>query len=405
MSVVRILRNSFTVASSLLEKQALRSNDTVASAGIVQSGYGKQPRRSMSNVYPMVKISRNMTMTDEIQKMEVLWPDVVRDITSSERHFDVPDATEWLAKILQYNVPNSKKYRAQWLILAYKKLARPDLLTAENLRLMRILCWCTEIIQSHFLIIDDILDNSQSRREQPCWYRLEDVGHTAVNDAVLLEHATFHLLRMHFKDKPCYLELMEAMQEIIMDVTIGQALDVMATNALKKSDWSAFTIDRFNLITKYKSSFMAFLLPMQFAMYLAEIRDPEVHKQTKEILLKMGPFYQMQDDYFDCFSHPEAVGEEGNDIQEGKCTWLIADAYQRATLEQRKILQECYGVDDPKKVAKVKQLYIDLEVPKAYSICMEQTYHSLNNEIKQIPPGPLQDVLFELFDVTWRRNA
>ena len=31
--------------------------------------------------------------------------------------------------------------------------------------------WCIEWLQAYFLVADDMMDNSVTRRGQPCWYR------------------------------------------------------------------------------------------------------------------------------------------------------------------------------------------------------------------------------------------
>lgn len=62
-------------------------------------------------------------------------------------------------------------------------------------------------------------------------------------------------------------------------------------------------------------------------------------RQAKTILLEMGHFFQVQDDYLDCYGKPEVIGKVGTDIEEGKCTWLAVVALQRVTSDQRKILE------------------------------------------------------------------
>jgi len=62
-------------------------------------------------------------------------------------------------------------------------------------------------------------------------------------------------------------------------------------------------------------------------------------RQAKTILLEMGHLFQVQDDYLACFGDSDVIGKDNTDIEEGKCTWLVVVALQRATPEQRKILE------------------------------------------------------------------
>lgn len=47
----------------------------------------------------------------------------------------------------------------------------------------------------------------------------------------------------------------------------------------------------------------------------------------------------MQDDYLGCFGDSVAMGKIGTDIQEGKCTWLLVVALQRANAQQKATLE------------------------------------------------------------------
>ena len=46
-----------------------------------------------------------------------------------------------------------------------------------------------------------------------------------------------------------------------------------------------------------------------------------------------------QDDYLDLFGDPSMTGKIGTDIQDNKCSWLVVQCLQRASPEQRQILQ------------------------------------------------------------------
>lgn len=62
-------------------------------------------------------------------------------------------------------------------------------------------------------------------------------------------------------------------------------------------------------------------------------------RQATSILLEIGCFFQIQDDYLTCFGDSEVSGKDDTDIQEGKCTWFVVKALECVTPEQRKILE------------------------------------------------------------------
>jgi farnesyl diphosphate synthase len=69
-------------------------------------------------------------------------------------------------------------------------------------------------LQAYFLVSDDIMDASITRRGQPCWYRVEGVGMMAVNDALILEGAIFKMIRNHFRREQCYIDLVDLLHEV-----------------------------------------------------------------------------------------------------------------------------------------------------------------------------------------------
>lgn len=69
-------------------------------------------------------------------------------------------------------------------------------------------------LQAFFLVSDDMMDGSITRRGQPCWYRVEGVGHIAINDSFMLEGAIYHLLKIYFKSEPYYADLLDLFHEV-----------------------------------------------------------------------------------------------------------------------------------------------------------------------------------------------
>ncbi|KAK0209401.1 Polyprenyl synthetase-domain-containing protein [Armillaria fumosa] len=62
-----------------------------------------------------------------------------------------------------------------------------------------VLSWC-----AFFLISDDMMNSSMTRRGQPCWYRVPKVGQIAINDSFMLEAAIYYLLKKHFRGESYY---------------------------------------------------------------------------------------------------------------------------------------------------------------------------------------------------------
>lgn len=115
------------------------------------------------------------------------------------------------------------------------------------------------------LISDDVMDQSETRRGQPCWYKKEDVGLIAINDSIMIENAIYFILKKYFADQTYYVDLIELFHETMMITTIGQSLDLQTAN----KSVSAFTMDRYKSIVHHKTAFYTFFLPVALAMHMA----------------------------------------------------------------------------------------------------------------------------------------
>ena len=71
------------------------------------------------------------------------------------------------------------------------------------------------------------MDSSITRRGQPCWYRNEEVGLIAINDAFILEAAIYWLLKKHFRADPSYINLIELFHEVRL---LTRSLPVRVSN-------------------------------------------------------------------------------------------------------------------------------------------------------------------------------
>lgn len=307
------------------------------------------------------------------------------DLIASERNEEVVEALKWFDKVIMYNVPNGKKNRGMAVTMSYRKLASPsDLVNPDNLEAARIVGWCVELLQTYYLIVDDIMDGSVMRRDQLCWYRQEGVGLMAINDALCMEAGLYQLLKIHFQHQPFYSKIMDLFLTTTRLTIYGQTLDLLSTPPGRSIDLTRFTMERYFNIIKYKTGYYSFSLPVRAAMFLAGKTDEKSHREAEAVLLKMGRFFQVQDDYLDCYGDPKITGKIGTDIQDGKCSWPIVTALTICNKNQLEILQNNYGRNDQTCVEEVKSVYNELDIVSKYLEFEEQQYQEICIDINDL---------------------
>lgn len=158
------------------------------------------------------------------------------------------------------------------------------------------------------MMTDDIVDATQTRRGAPCWYRQPDVGLSGINDAIMIENSLYLILKKYFENHPAYVNITELFHKMALKTAMGHCLDTHCHRE-GRPNLDIFTMDRYSSIARYKTSYYSFKMPVALAMYLAGIYRPELHRQSKHVLLEIGHFLQVQDDFLDCFGDPEVTGK------------------------------------------------------------------------------------------------
>lgn len=350
-------------------------------------------RKSLTNLF---------SNEEDLQLFDSTFTDLVNFLTAGlecDKTLGRHGISERLRKALYYNIPKGKKKRGLTVLVNYKMLEKPDLLTKENIYKACVLGWTVELLQGYLLIIDDIMDKSETRRGQICWHRLENVGMRAINDALFIEQSIYKILKKYFADHKCYMDMFHTIHDINLCTIYGQMVDT--SNILIDN----FSMERYNTIIKYKTSYYTFVLPFKLAMFLANETDETVHSKSMDILFKVGNFFQVQDDYLDCFGDPNKTGKIGTDIESNKCSWLINKALEVADPEQRKMLINNYGINDPKCVETVKKIYLDLNIPQHYVSFEENMYNMIMSDIKNSSHIIKEEIFKKITSVLFKREC
>ncbi|RLN88343.1 hypothetical protein BBJ28_00000677 [Nothophytophthora sp. Chile5] len=328
------------------------------------------------------------------------------------KHQMPQEALDWVDEMVDYNCLGGKLNRGisvvQWCgVLAFnawkraectEAMAPGNVLSPEMKEKASVLGWCIEWLQAFFLVADDIMDESILRRGQPCWYRKPKVKMIAINDAFLLETFVYQILKKHFGSEPFYLALVETFHDVVFHTEMGQLLDLTSQPQDGEVD-----LTRYRQIVINKTAYYTFYLSVGCAMFLTGVVDEPSHDLAKKVCVQIGEYFQIQDDFLDCYGDEKVIGKVGTDIQDNKCSWLVVQALDRATAEQKATLKQHYGVNDATSIAIVKQLYNDLDLAATYHRYEDATYKTLCEEIAQVTSMP-SEVFTLLVSKIFKRN-
>ena len=313
--------------------------------------------------------------------------------------------------MLAYNVPGGKLNRGLTVVhtleavLADRGAERSAALVEQAC----VLGWCIEWLQASFLVADDIMDASPTRRGAPCWYKVPAIGMAAINDAFLLQSQMHRCLQRHFGASPAYGQLLQLFNHTKWQTELGQMLDlttgpVPGTQA--PPDLARYTPQRYALIVRHKTAYYSFYLPVMCGLVLAGVAGAQERPLTRRILLAMGEYFQVQDDYLDAYAPPEVLGKVGTDIQDAKCSWLVVQALERASEAQRGVLLQHYGRHGEEDVRAVKQLYVALGLEAAFRDYEEASYQALTADIARVEKeeGTPTVALTKLLEKIYKRS-
>ncbi|CZT21305.1 probable farnesyl pyrophosphate synthetase [Ramularia collo-cygni] len=336
-------------------------------------------------------------MPATLKEFETVFPKLVEDLKEHCQQYKLPQtALTWFEESLNHNTLGGKCNRGLSVIdttslLLGRKLSDDEFFKTATLG------WLIELLQAFFLVSDDIMDSSKTRRGQPCWYLMPKIGMIAINDAFMLESSIYLLLRKYFRQEKYYLDVIELFHDVTFQTELGQACDLI-TAPEDQVDLSKFSLEKYTFIVIYKTAYYSFYLPVALALHFAGMATPKNLKQSEDILVPMGEYFQVQDDYLDNFADPTTLGKIGTDIQDNKCGWLINQALKIASPEQRKVLDDNYGQKDSKAEAQVKKIFDDLELERIFHEYEEKRVGEIREKIANVDESEgLKKEVFEEF--------
>lgn len=213
-------------------------------------------------------------------------------------------------------------------------------------------CASLEFLQACALIHDDVMDDSDIRRGSPAVHRLAQGWHAAADwsgDSEQFGHAAAILLGdlcLSWADQLLYASglprerLMKAKPTYDVmrtELMAGQYLDIVSQARSQPS------VEQSLLVARYKSAKYTIERPLQLGGSLAGA-DRSFSDAMSAFGLPLGEAFQLRDDVLGVFGDPRQTGKPaGDDIREGKQTFLIATALQRCDAADQQLLTTALG--------------------------------------------------------------
>ncbi|CAG0920687.1 unnamed protein product [Notodromas monacha] len=253
----------------------------------------------------------------------------------------------------------------------------------DNAAIMVAYCW--EVLQGSFLVLDDLVDQGQSRRKQPCWYCLPEVGTRAIWDSDIMYTAIYHHLK---RILPWYKfqEVYDLLQLAHVKTFAGGWMDTLGEQDAIKN------VGVQRKIAILKSAYYTIILPVVSGAMIAGASKVKVSEYIRQCCIDMGQLFQDQDDYLDCYASKEKMGKEGLDLETGKCTILIWLALKNGSFDQVASLKKHYGKANPGSVEIVRKIYDDLGIKQYLEDHIENGYKQCVKKLKPTADNDLQAV-------------
>ncbi|GAB2216002.1 hypothetical protein Droror1_Dr00023769 [Drosera rotundifolia] len=222
------------------------------------------------------------------------------------------------------------------------------------------------------------------------------VGLIAVNDVVILRNHIPRIIKRHFREKDYYVELLDLFNEVEFQTASGQLIDLIITIEGEK-DLSKYSLPVHRRIVQYKTAYYSFYLSVACALVMSGEKLDD-HLDVKNILIDMGIYSRCRMTILIASGTLLLLASShfqiGTDIEDFKCSWLVVKALEISNDEQKKLLYDNYGKDDAACVAKVKELYkelnLELSIPKTGALSDHQGLTMCSAFMQKRPPKKLQ---------------
>lgn len=277
--------------------------------------------------------------------------EILEQFESALRQMQTPEEPELLYAPIIYSMSGGgKRLRPVLLLITHEAFG-------GNIDKAMSAALAVEVFHNFTLLHDDIMDNALVRRGKPSVYAKWGENVAILSGDAMLITAYKLLTTIDAERLPRVLQIFN---DMALEVCEGQQYDMDF-----ESETTVTVEDYIQMIERKTSALLSG--SAMIGATLAGASDDDI-KKVYRFATELGLAFQLQDDMLDSFGD-EALGKKiGGDILEGKQTYLMVQAMNRALAEEREVLRTTHkneALSDAEKIATIKALYEKLDVKHA----------------------------------------
>ncbi|MDD5086122.1 MAG: polyprenyl synthetase family protein [Candidatus Nanoarchaeia archaeon] len=244
----------------------------------------------------------------------------------------------------EFNLRGGKRIRAILALVSY------ELFDGKDFNSMLDIAVSVELMQSFFLIHDDIIDNDSFRRGGPTFHKIyensnENLGQRqsegiAIVAGDILESLSKKMILQSCFNEQIKIKILEKFNEIIENTCYGEFLDILSAKQQNMDEEDIIKIH------KFKTAKYTIEGPLQLGAITAGADDKQL-KILSDYAIPLGIAFQIKDDIMGLFGDNEKIGKPaGSDVREGKITLLILKAIEKCSEDDKNLIKSCLGNED-----------------------------------------------------------
>ncbi|MFF9351957.1 polyprenyl synthetase family protein [Streptomyces sp. NPDC014734] len=273
---------------------------------------------------------------------------------------DVPSFSRFTPECLRLLRDLSLRGGKRMRVVLLHEAAR--LVTTEPVDGLDAAALSIELLQTHGLVHDDLIDDSPTRRGGPSTYyayrdRFPRHPQAALGLTVLAGDLALALSLQVLLDAELPVATRQAMVEVqtraAADTFMGQIADLERDFTDDPDD------DVLHGVADYKSARYSLLAPLQLGLLAAGEQPARYERELRRYARLVGICGQMRDDYLDLFGDAATMGKPtGTDLRDGRRSYTVGALLSVVSGSERALVEDALGdaAGTPETIAAVREI-------------------------------------------------